>query len=97
MNDPVDRLIDERERMDHGLSGGFLLSIAAHVLLVGIVLVAPLLHSSEPPLRVQEGFAVPMPPGGGGVPAPAPPPGESPASAPGTVPDAPAPLLLLQA
>lgn len=75
MNDPVDRLIEERERMDHGFSGGLLLSLSAHLLLVGAALAAPLLRTAQPPLRVQEGFAVPMPPGGGGTPAAEPPAG----------------------
>lgn len=76
MNDPVDRLIVEREAMDGGFPGSLALSIVAHLLLVGVAAAGTLLFK-PPPLRVQDGFAVPMPPGGGGPrsaepPAPAP-------------------------
>lgn len=72
MNDAVDRLIVEREGMDHGFEGGLFLSIGVHVLLVGAAFALPYL-SREPPLRVVDGFAVPMPPGGAGAPNPEPP------------------------
>jgi protein TonB len=66
--DAVDRLIIEREAMDRGLPGSVLLSIAAHLFLVGVSFAAPFLFKGEPLLRVQDGFAVQLPPGGGGVP-----------------------------
>jgi periplasmic protein TonB len=95
VNDPVDRLIDERERMDRGFSAGIFLSLAAHLLLVGASVAAPLLRVSQPPLRVQEGFAVPMPPGGGGSPKAAPAAGvEAPAPEPAAPPAAPLPKVL---
>jgi hypothetical protein len=52
VNDPVDRLIEERGRMDRGFSGGLLLSLGAHLLLVGAALAAPMLRAGQPPLRV---------------------------------------------
>lgn len=73
MNDAVDRLIVEREAMDHGFQGGLLLSVVAHLLLLGVAVAAPLLAPPRPALRVMDGFAVPMPPGGGGPRNPEPP------------------------
>jgi TonB family protein len=69
MNDAVDRLIVEREAMDRGLPGGMVLSISAHAFLVVGVFLAALLGPKEPLLKVQDGFAVALPPGGGGSPA----------------------------
>jgi protein TonB len=90
VNDPVDRLIDERERMDSGFSAGVALSVAAHLVLVGAAFAAPLLRPSQPPLRIQEGFAVALPPGGAGSPTAAPePPAGSPAPTPEAKPAAP--------
>ncbi len=88
MNDPVDRVISERKRLDAGFPGGVLLSIAVHLLLVGAAIAAPILFPRKPVIPVAEGFAVPLPRGGGGTPeAPAPaaaPPSktEAPAAAP---------------
>lgn len=73
MNDAVDRLIAERAAMDHGFQGGLLISVFAHGLLLTAAIVAPFLLPKQPPLRVMDGFAVPMPPGGGGVRNPEPP------------------------
>lgn len=73
MNDAVDRLIVEREAMDHGLQGGILLSVLAHLVLIAAAVLAPLFAPKEPPLRVMDGFSVPMPPGGGGPANPEPP------------------------
>lgn len=73
MNDAVDRLIAERAAMDHGFQGGLLISVFAHGVLFSAALVVPLLLPKQPPLRVMDGFAVPMPPGGGGVRNPEPP------------------------
>jgi TonB family protein len=68
VNDAVDRLIVERGAMDHGFSGGLLLSVVAHLGLVGVAIAAPYMRPKEPPIRVADGFAAPMPPGGGGTP-----------------------------
>jgi protein TonB len=78
VNDTVDRLIMEREALDAGFSSSVALSFFVHGTLLAAVVLIPYLRPKEPLLRVQDGFAVPMPPGGGGVrttepPAPAPP------------------------
>ena len=83
MNEAVDRLIAERERLDTSFSGSFLVSLSAHVLLVAAAVVAPLLLPRSPLLDVQSGFAVALPRGGGGVPRP-------PAPQPKAAPPAPA-------
>jgi TonB family protein len=75
VNDAVDRVIVEREEMDRGLAGGVILSIGAHTLLLGSVVFVALLAPKEPLLKVVDGFAVALPPGGAGSPtaqAPAP-------------------------
>jgi protein TonB len=69
MNDPVDRLLAERERTaDVGFRGGLAASFGVHLFLVGGLLAAPLLFPPGPPLKVASGFAVAMPRGGGGEP-----------------------------
>ena len=68
MNDPVDRLLDERLAMDRGLPGGMLISLFAHLMLVGGAFAVVLLSPHEPPLKVVDGFVVPLPPGGFGQP-----------------------------
>lgn len=86
MNDAVDRLIVERQAMDSGLGTALTLSVISHLLVVAGFLTAALLGSRQPLLRVQDGFAVALPPGGGGVRAPKPP-----APPPQAEPPAPAP------
>jgi protein TonB len=73
MNDAVDRVIIERAALERGFPGGLIFSGAAHVLLVASIFIVPLLLPKEPPLKVLDGFAVPLPPGGGGMPNPEPP------------------------
>jgi TonB family protein len=73
VNEAVDRLIAERERLDSGLSGSLLVSIAAHLTFVGLAVALPLLLPRGPVLRVADGFAVVLPRGGGGSPAAVPP------------------------
>ena len=79
MNEPVDRLIAERAALDRGFSRGVLLSIAAHLLLVGAAVASAVLMPKKPALNVANVFAVQIPRGGGGSPdapadpAPAPP------------------------
>jgi periplasmic protein TonB len=70
MNDPVDRVIVERERMDAGFPGSVGLSVVVHLMLVGAAFAAPLIFPPAPPLRVVDGFAVVLPRGGGGDPSP---------------------------
>ena len=74
MSDAVSRLLIEREALERGLPGTLLLSLSAHVALVGAAVILPMLLPGEPLLRVADGFAVVLPRGGGGTPAaPAPP------------------------
>jgi protein TonB len=89
VNEPVARVIEERERLEGGIRGSVVLSVAGHLVLAGVAFAAPFLVSSEPPLKVADGFAAPLPRGGGGVPAPQQPPVSAPAAAPS---EAPAPL-----
>lgn len=84
MNEAVDRLIAERERLDRGLPGSVVVSLGAHVLLIGLALLGPLLLPRGPMLRVADGFAVVLPRGGGGTPQAA-------AAPPATAPAAPRP------
>jgi protein TonB len=93
VNDPVDRLLDERQAMDRGLPGGVLLSLFAHLMLVGGAFAVTLFSPHEPPLKVVDGFVVPLPPGGRGrssVEPPAPP-VAAPEPAPSEAPPAPEP------
>jgi TonB family protein len=91
VNDPVDGLLVEREAMDRGFPAGLVLSITAHLLLVGGSLLAAVLAPKPPPINVVDGMAVPLPPGGGGAPglqAPAP---ARPEPAPTAAPEPPKP------
>jgi TonB family protein len=73
MNDAVDRVIIERAALERGFPGGLIFSGAAHALLLASIFIVPLLMPKEPPLKVMDGFVVPLPPGGGGAPNPEPP------------------------
>ena len=73
MNDAVDRVIIERAALERGFPGGLILSGAEHALLVASIFIVPLLMPKQPPLLAVDGFAVPLPPGGGGPPNPEPP------------------------
>jgi len=74
VSDAVSRLLAEREALERGLPATLVLSVSAHLALVGAAVILPLLLPHEPPLRVADGFAVVLPRGGGGIPAaPAPP------------------------
>jgi protein TonB len=73
VNDPVDRLIAEREGLEQGFRGSLVLSVVAHVVLVGGAFAAQLVLPKPPPIRVADGIAVPMPPGGRGTPSAEPP------------------------
>ena len=72
MNDPVDRVIVERGRMDAGFPGGVLVSLVLHLVLVGVAVAAPVLFPPKPQIMVADGELVPLPRGGGGNPNPAP-------------------------
>jgi TonB family protein len=66
VNEAVDRLIDERGRLDAGLSPSFFVSLTAHLVLIGLAVAAPLFMPRQPLLQVTDGFAVVLPRGGGG-------------------------------
>jgi protein TonB len=66
VNEAVDRLIVERGRLDAGLSRSFLVSLTAHLVLIGLAVAAPLIMPRQPLLQVTDGFAVVLPRGGGG-------------------------------
>ena len=84
MNEAIDRLIEERARLDAGLPGTVLVSTVGHMVLIAAVVALPALLPKQPPLRVAE-FAVVLPRGGGGSPVarsePAPAPVAKPAPA----------------
>jgi len=73
VSDAVSRLLAEREALERGLPATLVLSLSGHIALVGAAVILPMLLPQEPLLRVEEGFAVVLPRGGGGTPtAPAP-------------------------
>jgi TonB family protein len=76
VSDAVDRVLQDRQALDRGFPGSLLLSSTAHALVVALAFGAHLLFPAEPPLKVQDGFVVALPPGGQGTPnahpAPAP-------------------------
>lgn len=82
MNEAIDRLIAERQRLDAGMAATGLASIAAHLVVGGLAFALPMLLPREPPLKVMPGFAVALPRGGGGSPAAAAPPAALPAARP---------------
>ena len=86
MNEAIDRLIAERQRLDAGLAGTGLVSLAAHLVVGGLAFALPMLLPREPPLRVMPGFVVSLPRGGGGSPAAAPPASGPPAAEPAPAP-----------
>ena len=73
MNEAIDRLLRERQRLDRGLPATALASLAAHLGAAGLAFGLPLLLPQEPPLKVAPGFAVVLPRGGGGSPVVTPP------------------------
>jgi TonB family protein len=70
VNDAVDRIIIERQAMDQGFPGGFVLSLVGHSVLAGSAVIVALLVPKDPPIQVAPGFAVEMPRGGQGNPQP---------------------------
>jgi protein TonB len=83
VDDPVNRLIVEREQLDAGLPGSAVLSVILHLVIIGGAFAAPLVFPGGPVLKVADGFAVVLPRGGGGSTAPA-----APAAAPSVAPTA---------
>jgi protein TonB len=85
VNESVDRVIQERQRLEAGFRGGMVFSVVGHLFLVGGAFAAQFILPSQPVLQVQDGFAVPLPRGGGGAPQPpaaAPPASTPPATTP---------------
>jgi TonB family protein len=80
VNDPVDTVLMERAALERGFMESLLVSGFGHALLIGGGILAAWLAGREPPIKIATGFAVSLPPGGGGSrsaapapPAPAPP------------------------
>ncbi len=66
MNDPVLRVLVARQALvDEGYSRSLLLSGAAHATTFFAILILALLTPKRPIINVIEGFAVPLPKGGG--------------------------------
>jgi protein TonB len=82
VNEALDRLIAERQRLDRGLPATVLVSLAGHLGVAGMAFALPMLLPREPPLRVADGFAVVLPRGGGGSPAASAPPAAAPSQQP---------------
>jgi TonB family protein len=96
VNEAIDRLIAERQRLDRGLGATVLVSLTAHFAVAGLAVALPTLLPREPPLRVMPGFAVTLPRGGGGSPAASAPPADAPAPQPVPAAAAPAPPQVLK-
>ncbi|MEO8499830.1 MAG: TonB family protein [Vicinamibacteria bacterium] len=103
MNDPVLRVLISRQALaDEGYGRGLLLSGAAHATTLFAILILALLTPKRPLINVIEGFAVPLPKGGGmpraAEPAPVPEEAAPPApiEAPKPVTKAPAPERLIK-
>ncbi len=60
MNDPIERVIVERGRLDAGFPGGVLVSLVLHLVLVGVAVAAPMLFPSKPQIAVVDGEIVPL-------------------------------------
>ncbi len=75
MNDPVDTVLVQRASLERGFMESLLVSGFGHALLIGGALLLAWLGRRDPPIKIATGFAVSLPPGGGGSPdvAPAPP------------------------
>jgi len=92
MIDAVDRLIAERQALDHGLSAGMAAAVVGHILIALACVVIPALLPKPQLIRPQTAFAVILPRGGGGAPqvqeaaAPAPPHAEPKAAEPAAAP-----------
>ena len=91
MNEAVDRVIEQRERLDRGFPASVVLSAAFHLLVGGVAFGAAWLGPRPPLVRVAPGILIPLPPGGGGPLAPEPPPtaAKAPPAAPEPAPEPP--------
>jgi len=77
VRDPVDRVLAERALLDRGFGNSVGLAVFGHFLVAGGLLGAQFLMPKPPAIQVADGFVVPLPRGGGGVPN-APPPAPAP-------------------
>jgi periplasmic protein TonB len=75
VSDSISRLLEERERLDHGLPTTLLMSLIGHFGLAAVAVAMPLLMPRDQTIKV-DGFAVVLPRGGGGTPLVAPKPPE---------------------
>jgi protein TonB len=84
VNDAVDRVLIEREALDQGFSGGFVLASVAHAFALTAVLVVPVLFPTRPRIDVDDDnvLMVELPMGGLGAPTSAPPAPGPPATQP---------------
>jgi TonB family protein len=74
VSESISRLLEERERQDHGLPTTLLVSLVGHFGLAGLAVALPLLLPHKPQVQLNESVFVVVPRGGGGEPqAPAPP------------------------
>ena len=90
MNDSVETVLAERAALERGFASSLLVSGFGHGLLVAFAIVAAWIARREPPIKIATGFAVSLPPGGGGTPQAAPaPPVSAPPAPPVTQPPAP--------
>ena len=78
VSDAVSACSSSASALEHGLPATLVLSVSAHVALVGAAVILPMLLPQEPLLRVADGFAVVLPRGGGGTPAAPAPPAQAP-------------------
>lgn len=89
MDDPVARVLAERESLDAGFPGSVVLSVVAHLMLLGVAVAAPFVFPAGPVLKVMDGFAVVLPRGGGGSSAAPAPPAAAPQAKPTEAPPEP--------
>ena len=90
MDDPVARVLAERESLDAGFPGSVVLSVFAHLVLVAAAVAAPFVFPAGPILKVADGFAEVLPRGGRGSSAPPAPPARAPRAKPTEAPPEPA-------
>jgi TonB family protein len=68
VSDPVSGVIARRQALESGFSRSVVVSVIAHLLVLGVAVAGPLLLPKKPVLTTADGFAVPVPKIGGGSP-----------------------------
>jgi TonB family protein len=94
VNEAIDHVLEQREALEKGLAPSFVLSVLAHLLLIGGGFAVTWLKPAEPPIKVVDGMIIALPRGGQGDPAatnPAPAP-QAPVQSAAPEPPAPAPV-----